>query len=610
MEAIMREQILNGKLELPSKEQFYDNFTRANIIERMFISMWHAYLHSKSAVSLAYWSKEFEHPVEFNQALKVLSDSNWIISHSIPARNWAEAELNEDKLLQFVSVEELADVRAKFKFAKYLPCFMESKHATLTRMNGKVKRTGLTRYGLKASASSPFQYDVDYLSKYEDTIIQNTNKGMQKVRNQFPDMRSDSASYDAIATSIVEHLTINPETYTMGSNYSDPRGRSVKEGLSKVFNPIGYKDARSLLVIPEAYRNLATDKGATAIYLFIAELLGFKGGTPVDKELYGVECYKARKLHTLDLSNESDRSELHENMWLSRLYDELDCFYTSETTGIPHYWSTPVELDASASMLSHKGLLLGSKRMLEATNTSFTGTFNDPWKVDGVSRLAVKTSIMPMLYASSKAPHELLTDNKVPYTLEDIHTLNEELNSGMYSEANNFKEFLLRWVKPSPEMQIHVYEDQFTVECNRFRNVGETTLQYDIFDTESNSVRRITHTDTKRVPDLEQFRRWFVTGLIHSQDSQVLDFTMEKVIDQYSWGIDIHDAIIVCPEAVDFTREAYAEELQVIYDNRKEILSNYFTSVGIGAEAMSDWSKLMESIPQVETFKASKWALK
>lgn len=606
MEAIMREQILNGKLELPSKESFYDNFTRANVIERMFISMWHAYLHSKSTVNLAYWSKELEHPVEFNQALKILSDSSWIISHSIPARNWAEAELNEDKLLQFVSVEELANVRAKFKFAKYIPSFMESKHATLTRMNGKVKRTGLTRYGLKASASSPFQYDLDYLNKYKDSIILNTNKGMQKVRNQFPDMRSDSASYDAIAASIVEHLATNPETYTMGSNYSDSRGRSIKEGLSKVANPIGYKDFRSLLVIPKEYRNLATDKGATAIYLFIAELLGFKGGTPVDKELFGVECYKARKLHELNLANEADRSELHENIWLERLYSELDMFHSTNE----HYWSTPVELDASASMLSHKGLLLGSKRMLEATNTSFTGTFNDPWKVDNVSRVAVKTSIMPMLYASSKAPHELLTDNKVDYTLEDIHILNEELTNGMYSEANNFKEFILRWVKPSPEMKVHVYEDTFQVECNRFKNVGETTLQYDIFDTESNSVRRITHTDTKRVPDIEQFRRWFVTGLIHSQDSQVLDFTMEKVIDAYSWGIDIHDAIIVCPEAVDFTREAYAEELQVIYDNRKKILSNYFTSVGIGTEAVSDWEKLMASIPQIENFKASKWALK
>lgn len=340
----MREQILKGILELPAKEQFYSNFTRANIAERMFISMWHAYLHSKASVNLTYWAQEFTHPVEFNLVLKILSDGNWIVSHSIPARNWAEAELNEDKLLEFVSIEELDQVRATYKFAKYTPCFMPSKHATLTRMNGKVKRTGLVRYGLKASASSPFEYDTAYLTKYQEAIVTNTTKGMQKVRERFPEMQSDSASYDTVSTAIVNHLLEYPSTYTMGSNYSDPRGRSVKEGLSKVFNPIGYKDARALLVIPKEYRNLATDKGATAIYLFVAELLGFKGGTPTDKELFGVECYNSRKLHTLDLTVEADRKELHENIWIERLYDELDQFYTTEE----HYWSTPVEKDASA----------------------------------------------------------------------------------------------------------------------------------------------------------------------------------------------------------------------------------------------------------------------
>lgn len=97
---------------------------------------------------------------------------------------------------------------------------------------------------------------------------------------------------------------------------------------------------------------------------------------------------------------------------------------------------------------------------------------------------------------------------------------------------------------------------------------------------------------------------------MHGQDSQVLDFTMEKVIDAYSWGIDIHDAIIVCPEAVEFTSQAYADELQVVYDNRDTILANYFTSIGIGAEAMSDWKKFMATVPQITNFKASPWSLK
>lgn len=602
----MREQILKGILELPNRDDFYQHLQTANMVERMFISAWHSYLHSKSPINLTFWSKEFMNPKEFNTALKILSDGGWFISHSIPARNWAEAELNENKLLEFVTVEELAHVRATHKFAKYVPCFRPSQHATLTRMNGKIKRTGLTRYGFQASSATPFQFDTNYLSKYKDTIVTNTIKGMTKVRDRYPDMNTDEASYDTISVEVINHLLNNPSTYSMGSNFSDPRGRAVKEGLSKVANPIGYKDFRALLVIPEEFRNKATEKGVKAIYLFIAELLGHKGGTPVDKELFGFQCYSNRTLHKLDLEDEEDRKELFENIWLERLYDEIDQYYSTDC----HYWSTPVEKDASASMLSHIGLLLGDKNLLEMTNTSFTGEFRDPWTVEGVERKAIKATIMPMIYASSKASHELLQDKNIKYTLEGINALNKALTTGAFGAANSFKEFILRWVKPQPEMEVHVYEDKFQVECNRFRNVGETTLRYDIYDSETDSIRRVTHTDTKRVPDLKQFRRWFVTGLIHSQDSQVLDFVMEKVIDKYQWGIDIHDAIIVCPEAVEYTAEVYADELQVIYDNRETILNNYFKSIGIGSEALHDWKRFQSKVTPIKDFKASPMALK
>jgi hypothetical protein len=104
-----------------------------------------------------------------------------------------------------------------------------------------------------------------------------------------------------------------------------------------------------------------------AVFLFIAELTGsFKAGSGNTelKILCGQTDYIQGALHELDLEDEEDRKELHENMWLERLYAELDDYfripradslvrhlsvhgkdtYRDET----YKWSTPIELDASA----------------------------------------------------------------------------------------------------------------------------------------------------------------------------------------------------------------------------------------------------------------------
>lgn len=567
----IREQILEGKLTLPALHDFIANFgiLEAGTAAQLFKAMWQAYLLNKSSINLTYWAEQFQSVETFNSVLKIMSDNEWIESHAIPTRNWAEAQLCELKLLNYVTVEELGHVRASKKFAKYIPEELESTVFNLTKQNGKVRNTGLVRHGLQASAATPFQYDTEAMAKYQHAITLNVTKGMKKVRVKFPEMDSDEASYDVVSVAIVDELATNPGTYTMGSNYSDSRGRAIKDGLSKVANPIGYKDFRALLVIPPEFRNTATSKGVTAIYLFIAELHSFKSGSILDKELFGALCYKERRLHDLDVVShkittpvakekvpadvyteavlafeeaelgsleyeeasmyldsltqskaktqavedkraEDDRSELHENIWLERLYDDLDRYFSSET----HQWSTPLELDASASMLSHIGLLLGDKRLLSMTNTLDTGTLTDPWNFPSIPRKMFKTAATPMLYGSRKPCYELWQNNGFKYTTEQINLFQKELQSGALGLANDLKEFIIRWVKPSENMALKVYEDNFEVECNRFKSVGEITVRYDIFDTIENKVRRIAHTKTKRVPDLEQFRTWFVTGLI------------------------------------------------------------------------------------------------
>jgi hypothetical protein len=152
-----------------------------------------------------------------------------------------------------------------------------------------------------------------------------------------------------------------------------------------------------------------------AVFLFIAELTGsFKAGSGNTelKILCGKTDYIKHTLHELDLEDEEDRKELHENMWLERLYAELDDYFR-----IPHKdslirhlsvhdesnyrtdtykWSVPIELDASASMLQYEGLLTGDKRLLEMTNV-IGETLEDPWKLEGMSRKMLKKAATPML---------------------------------------------------------------------------------------------------------------------------------------------------------------------------------------------------------------------
>lgn len=374
-------------------------------------------------------------------------------------------------------------------------------------------------------------------------------------------------------------------------------------------------------------RNVATNKGAKAIYLFIAELNGFKEGTVEDKINYGIKCYTTKHLHELDPNSEKDRSEFHESFWLQRLYNELDSYYDTAITPIDtlqvsantllniktdstHKWSVPIELDASASMLQWMGVLLNDERLMSMTNV-IGDTLSDPWKFDGIPRTQFKHAATPMLYGSSKACHELWQDKGHKYTLEQVQLFNNELSSGPLGLANAFKDFLINNCKPTEEMTLHVFNEKFQVECNRHTIVGEETKSYYLYDTIEAKPRKIHHTSIKKIADLEQFRRYFVTALIHNLDSQAANYVAGKCYDKYGWIIDIHDAFIVCPEAAEDVRIWYTEFMNTVHANRDTILANYFQSIGIGAEAQSAWDKVKSMVHNYDKpFSANHMALK
>lgn len=81
-------------------------------------------------------------------------------------------------------------------------------------------------------------------------------------------------------------------------------------------------------------------------------------------------------------------------------------------------------------------------------------------------------------------------------------------------------------------------------------------------------------------------------------------------MDKYNWGIDIHDAFLVSPEAAADVRAWYAEELQGIFNRRQAILTNYFTSIGITGEAQAAWSRLKDLVTPLDSLTVNPLALK
>lgn len=217
-------------------------------VEEFWNALWANYVRNKGTTSLPFWAEKFGNPHVFNGVLFTLKD--WITTSVIPARNWGEAQLNEDRLLLDYTSEQLTQYRKDNKYTRYMPAFKEAHASTKVRVDGAIERTGLVRKGFAAAAMTQYYYDTDMLQQHKQGVINNTVKGMTKMRERY-DIPCDDASYDQIATEIVESLATKPEIFTQEGNICDSRGRAIKRSLSKVANPIGYKDFRALLTIPE-----------------------------------------------------------------------------------------------------------------------------------------------------------------------------------------------------------------------------------------------------------------------------------------------------------------------------------------------------------------------
>jgi hypothetical protein len=249
----MREDILEGKLPLPSYDAFVCNFNNrvVDTVDEMWGSLWHNYCANKGSTSSIHWLEKAgaENTAEFLTALKCLHE--WVVITT--TGNFSSIALKEPKLLEFVSEDELTQVRFNKRFLKYLPYANTSNQDGLATVytGGKATAGKLSRPGMEVGAKSLFSFDRSALVEDYDMVVEQARKGIDKTVLKHEDMLNDEANYSDIMDSIIDYLADNDVVCNMGINNVDTRGRAIKSHLSKVMNPVGFKVARALIVIPE-----------------------------------------------------------------------------------------------------------------------------------------------------------------------------------------------------------------------------------------------------------------------------------------------------------------------------------------------------------------------
>ena len=247
----MRKEIMDGELQYPGIAVLLRYPDQVSDIRAFWRAIWLNYL-SGNDTNGVHWYDKLGYKL-YNELTVKLSHHKWITCNSLTGRKWISIELNNDKLLEYVTVDELITIKVEYKYKKYVLDCKEARASELVRQNGKTKRTGLVRKGFRDAGNTQFGYDMAKLSEYEDAVKANLTKSMDKVREFYPEMQSEEYSYDKVSVGIYDwHYDNQYETFTTGENINDSRGRAISQSLRKVANPISSKDFRSALVITYA----------------------------------------------------------------------------------------------------------------------------------------------------------------------------------------------------------------------------------------------------------------------------------------------------------------------------------------------------------------------
>jgi hypothetical protein len=551
-----REDLLKGILTFPKKILSAVNSQNDTVLEETMLDMWDNlwsnYLNEQTVDTIT-WYNKFNNKEIFNLLLAHLSIKNWITS--TVDMNYAFMYINESKLLKWLTKEELIELKFRYKFNKYRMKDSTSNICDIVQLSHRYDKTGLVREGFMKAGNSSFKYDIKYLEKYIYEIAEQLQKGLSASTKDI--------TYQEIIMELTNYYANNERNYSLGKCIIDSRGRAIHNCTKKIFNPIASKEARALLVC-NPYK--LTNDGLLVIYEAISELLGFKDKTIGLKQSHGKLAYLNKTLIEI---TENNYDNLHKRILLERIYEALD--------NKQDIWDIPITLDCTASMLEFIGILTNDHTYLKGTNlVKHEKGFQDIWSRDYVSRIHIKKAMTPQLYGSSKSAKELWDSNKLDYTQVQLNKMNEDIHIGIYANANKFKDFIINNVKPKAKMKVKIWNEEFTVECNRFKWESTVIEKYFIFTSSQNKlqiVRRILNL----VPDLNQFKRYFVTLLCHNLDSQLADYLCRKL----EWIIPIHDSFTVHPNDANSLRHYFIAFMKTLYVDRKAILYNYFNSIGI-----------------------------
>lgn len=491
---------------------------------------------------------------EFNRFIRNLVNKGYLVSNI--ENNYGTLSVNEFMLNDIVlnqgysSVDELKS-RHRIK-CKSLNSKENQTEITYVKHRNKIDKASFHRKGFLKAANTVFSYDADELEKIADKAMEQVLKGMDDENKDI-----DLISYPYVACDAIASYTYNKNVYTLGKFISDARGRAIFEATRKVFNPIQHKIARTLL---KCSPRKLTKQGRDNVFTFIARLNGSKKRNAIQE---GKDCYEQRKF-----------PGTYEDLWLKRIYNALD--------ENKEYWNIPVYIDATASVMQIVGALLGNKEYLRLTNViaDETDNINDIWKQKGVDRTLLKKVLTQTIYGSSKSVEDIVASLGKRHSGSAVRKLNECLN-GLFKSAYTFGSKIIEGVTPEPRMTVTINNEQIEIICNKIKYKQTIPVAIPVYIRKYKIIR--LYKRTKEVADLENFRRYFVTLLIHNLDSQIAD----TVCNNLDWVIPIHDAFIIHPNDVLKTKHVYSLAIKDIYKNRISILNNYLKSIGYSGEIIN-----------------------
>jgi len=549
---------------------------------RLVMALDNAYVN-KSAISLPYYADELG--TAFMEVFSFVLSTASLIDIDIRTK-YASLAINNLAMTKHLGFSNVAEYRRTVKLARYMPTYVdEVQPADLVKTPSGIKPTGLVRTGFAKSANVAYRYDIAKLVEYYDAILLNTTKSMRKLAEKYSYVLEDNSGYATISELVLEQIIFNPEArYNLESNVSDQRGRSIYGALKRVFNPVGYKDARSLMSYVNGSYMTTDDRVAIdSVYSFIAELNGMKRQRYATKILAGMVAYKNYTLPTLDLSDEGDRKDLHELIWLERIYAQLDELFANGSV----IWTVPIEIDATMSMAQVIGALTNDKRLLQKTNVIERDDIQDAWHIDGVRRLSAKSAGTPMFYGSGATVTALLASKGINIDKDEVRAIRREFSKGSFSVIKALKDATIKTASiNTPSYTVTAWGEAYTVEVNKYRTVASDLKPYMVWNPAKSRTKTFFMHKPIKVPDYKRFSLFMMTGLVHNLDSNIADKVCRTIQCADEDVVAIHDAFLVLPVSASKARHTYADQLNKLSEDREQVLTNYRNSIGaVGRKA-------------------------